>query len=326
MEVEMTRIAIVEGDGIGHEVIPVAKKVLDLLHPEYEYFSVDVGYHRWEQTGCPCADRDIAELKTAKAILFGAITTPPMKDYQSVVLRLRKALDLYANLRPVKGEGFDIMIVRENTEGLYSGIEEINTDRATTLRVVTRAGTERIVRTAIRLVKERNGRLTIGHKANVLKSDVMFRDICSSEAESAGISWNEKFIDALALDVLQHPASYDVIVTTNIFGDILSDVASYLVGGLGLVPSANIGDHHALFEPVHGSAPDIAGKNIANPIAALRSAGLLLRYCGDPEGSNRIEAAVQTVIAQGIRTRDLGGSAGTREFGNAVVQALLRRN
>jgi methanogen homoisocitrate dehydrogenase len=324
MEVEMTRIAIVEGDGIGHEVIPVAKKVLDLLHPEYEYFSVDVGYHRWEQTGCPCADRDIAELKTADAILFGAITTPPMKDYQSVVLRLRKALDLYANLRPVKGNSFDIMIVRENTEGLYSGIEEITADRATTLRVVTRTGTERIVRTAIRLAKERNGRLTIGHKANVLKSDVLFRDICSAEAESAGISWNDKFIDALALDILQHPASYDVIVTTNIFGDILSDMASYLVGGLGLVPSANIGDHYALFEPVHGSAPDIAGKNIANPIAALRSAGLLMTYCGDPFGSNRIEAAVQTVLAQGIKTRDLGGSAGTREFGNAVVRALIK--
>jgi methanogen homoisocitrate dehydrogenase len=297
-----------------------------LLHPEYEYFSVDVGYHRWEQTGCPCADRDIAELKTADAILFGAITTPPMKDYQSVVLRLRKALDLYANLRPVKGNGFDIMIVRENTEGLYSGIEEITADRATTLRLVTRSGTKRIVRIAIRLAKERNGRLTIGHKANVLKSDVFFRDICSAEAESAGISWNDKYIDALALDILQHPESYDVIVTTNIFGDILSDTASYLVGGLGLVPSANIGDHYALFEPVHGSAPDIAGKNIANPIAALRSAGLLLTYCGDPFGSNRIEAAVQTVLARGIRTRDLGGSAGTREFGDAVVRALMKVN
>jgi methanogen homoisocitrate dehydrogenase len=325
MAFEMTRIAIVEGDGIGHEVIPVAKKVLDLLHPEYEYFSVDVGYHRWQQTGCPCADRDIEDLKTADAILFGAITTPPMKDYQSVVLRLRKSLDLYANLRPVKGNGFDIMIVRENTEGLYSGIEEIAVDRATTLRVVTRTGTERIVRTAIRLAKERNGHLTIGHKANVLKSDVLFRDICSAEAESAGISWNDKFIDALALDILQHPASYNVIVTTNIFGDILSDMASYLVGGLGLVPSANIGDRYALFEPVHGSAPDIAGKNIANPIAALRSAGLLLTYCGDLFGSNRIEAAVQTVLTEGIKTRDLGGSSGTREFGNAVIQALLTK-
>jgi methanogen homoisocitrate dehydrogenase len=156
----------------------------------------------------------------------------------------------------------------------------------------------------------------------VLKSDVLFRDICLAEAKSAGLSCNDKFIDALALDILQHPASYDVIVTTNIFGDILSDVASYLIGGLGLVPSANIGDHHALFEPVHGSAPDIAGKNIANPIAALRSAAMLLAYCGDARGSERIEAAVQAVLAGGIRTRDLGGSAGTREFGEAVLRRL----
>jgi methanogen homoisocitrate dehydrogenase len=321
----MTRIAIVEGDGIGHEVIPVAQNVLELLHPEYEYFPVDVGYHRWEMTGCPCADRDIADLKTADAILFGAITTPPMKDYQSVVLRIRKVLDLYANLRPVKGNGFDIMIVRENTEGLYSGIEEISADRATTLRVVTREGTVRIVRSAIRLAQQRSGRLTIGHKANVLKSDVLFRDICLAEAKSAGVSCNDKFIDALSLDILQHPASYDVVVTTNIFGDILSDVASYLVGGLGLIPSANIGDRYALFEPVHGSAPDIAGRNIANPIAALRSAGMLLAYCDDARGAERIEAAIQAVLAAGIKTRDLGGPVGTKEFGEAVIRALLQK-
>ena len=318
----MTRIAIAEGDGIGHEVIPVARSALDLLHPEYDYFTVEVGYGMWERTGCPCADKEIRELKDADAILFGAITTPPMKDYQSVVLRIRKALDLYANLRPVKDGGFDIMIVRENTEGLYSGIEESSPDRATTLRVVTRVGTERIVRMAIRLAKQRRTFLTIGHKANVLKSDVLFRDICIAEAKAAGVSYNEKFIDALSLDVLQHPASYDVVVTTNIFGDILSDVASYLVGGMGLVPSANIGERYALFEPVHGSAPDIAGKNIANPIAALRSAGMLLTHVGDAEGEDHIEAAIRAVLAQGIKTRDLGGSAGTREFGEAVLRVL----
>jgi methanogen homoisocitrate dehydrogenase len=320
----MTRIAIVEGDGIGHEVIPVAQQALELLHHEFEYFPVDVGYGRWEQTGCPCADGDISALKTADAVLFGAITTPPMKDYQSVVLRIRKALDLYANLRPVKGDSFDIVIVRENTEGLYSGIEEIGPDRATTLRVVTRTGTERIVRAAIRCAGQRRGKLTIGHKANVLKSDVFFRDICIEEAKKAGVTYNDKFIDALALDVLQHPQAYDVIVTTNIFGDILSDVSSYLVGGLGLVPSANIGDRYALFEPVHGSAPDIAGKNIANPIAALRSAAMLLANLGDQEGAVRIESAISTVLSSGIMTRDIGGSAGTREFGGAVLHALGR--
>lgn len=320
----MTKVAIVEGDGIGHEVIPVAFRVLENLHPEFEYFPVEVGYGKWEQTGCPCADREIEDLKTADAVLFGAITTPPMKDYQSVVLRIRKALDLYANLRPVRGGGFDIMIVRENTEGLYSGIEETGPDRATTLRVVSRSGSERIARAAIRLVHQRKGRLTIGHKANVLKSDILFRDICSSEAKAAGIPFNDRFIDALALDILQHPAAYDVIVTTNIFGDILSDVASYLVGGLGLVPSANIGDRYALFEPVHGSAPDIAGKNIANPIAAIRSAAMLLEYLGDMDGAGRVESAISRVLAQGIRTHDLGGTAGTREFGDAVLREVAR--
>jgi len=318
----MTKIAVVEGDGIGHEVIPVARSVLELLHPEFDYFPVEVGYGMWERTGCPCADKEIRELKEADAILFGAITTPPMKDYQSVVLRIRKALDLYANLRPVKGEGFDIMIVRENTEGLYSGIEQTGPDQATTLRVVSRRGTERIVRSAIRLAQERTGLLTIGHKANVIKSDVFFRDICLAEAKSAGIQYNDKFIDALSLDLLQHPKNYSVVVTTNMFGDILSDVASYLVGGLGLVPSANIGERYALFEPVHGSAPDIAGKNSANPVAAIRSAAMLLDYVGDKDGAIQVESAIGSVLAQGIRTRDLGGSAGTREFGKAVQNVL----
>jgi methanogen homoisocitrate dehydrogenase len=321
----MTKIAVVEGDGIGHEVIPVAKKVLEMLHPEYDFFSVDVGYGKWEQTGCPCADRDIAALKTADAILFGAVTTPPMKDYQSVVLRIRKSLDLHANLRPVRGDGFDIMIVRENTEGLYSGIEDLTPDRATTLRVVSRAGTERIVRTAIRLAQERNGLLTIGHKANVIKSDVFFRDICIAEAKAAGIAYNDKFIDALSLDLLQHPKNYNVVVTTNMFGDILSDVAAYLVGGLGLVPSANIGSEYALFEPVHGSAPDIAGKNLANPIAAIRSASMLLVYLGDPIGAERIETAIHTLVSQGICTCDLGGSAGTKEFGVSLIGELSQK-
>jgi len=318
----MTRIAIVEGDGIGHEVIPVARSALELLHPEYEYFEVDVGYGMWERTGCPCADKEIESLKTADAILFGAITTPPMKDYQSVVLRIRKSLDLYANLRPVKGNGFDIMIVRENTEGLYSGIEDSGPDRATTLRLVTRYGTERIVRKALRIAGQRRGLLTVGHKANVLKSDVLFRDVCLAEAKAAGTMHNDKFIDALALDILQHPGAYDVVVTTNVFGDILSDVASYLVGGLGFVPSANIGDKYALFEPVHGSAPDIAGKNIANPVAALRSAAMLLSHLGDAAGAVRIEDAIAKAIGSGIRTRDLGGSVGTKEFGDAVIRML----
>lgn len=319
----MVRVAVVEGDGIGHDVIPVAVRALTTLKPDIELYSVEVGYHRWEETGCPCGDIDIAELKRADAILFGAVTTPPMKNYQSVVLRIRKELDLYANYRPIRGNGIDILIVRENTEGLYSGIEEIGPDRATTLRVVTRRGTERIVRAAIREVKKRK-HLTIGHKANVLKSDVFFRNICLEEARRAGVPCHEKFIDALSLDILLHPSAYDVVVTTNIFGDILSDVASYLVGGLGMVPSANIGDNHALFEPVHGSAPRLAGKNIANPIAALRSAALLLEYLGDTPAALRIESAIEATLHHGIKTPDLGGTATTSEFGDAIAKLLVR--
>jgi methanogen homoisocitrate dehydrogenase len=318
--VKVRHIAVVCGDGIGQEVIPIAREVLSCLHPEFEFFPVEVGYGRWKRTGEAMGADDLALLKSADAILFGAVTTPPSPDYQSVVVRIRKELDLFANVRPVNGDGFDITVVRENLEGLYSGIEEVGEYRATTLRLLTRRECERIARFACSITGPRT--LTVGHKANVLKSDVFFREICLHEASVAGVKCNERFIDALCLDVLLHPASYDVIVTTNMFGDILSDVAAYLVGGLGMLPSANIGEDYALFEPVHGSAPDIAGQGVANPVAALRSAALLLRYAGDISGSDAVEHAIQQVFSGGTRTRDLGGSAGTKEFGDAVLYEL----
>jgi methanogen homoisocitrate dehydrogenase len=324
MEGEEVKIAIVEGDGIGHEVIPVARRVLETLRPDFEFFEVEVGYAKWERTGQPCTDEDIASLKTADAILFGAITTPPDPDYRSVVLRIRRELDLYANIRPVKGEGFDIVIVRENTEGLYSGIEWREADRACTVRIVTERGSRRIARKACELAQKRS-HLTVGNKANVIKSDTLFRDICLEEAAKLGVPCTTQYIDALALDLLMYPGRYDVIVTTNIFGDILSDIAAYLVGGLGMLPSANLGDEYALFEPVHGSAPDIAGNNVSNPIAAIRSAALLLGYAGDRENACRIEEAIELTIQQGIKTPDLGGTARTYEFGEAVVANLHPR-
>jgi methanogen homoisocitrate dehydrogenase len=262
-------------------------------------------------------------LASADAILFGAVTTPPAPDYRSVIVRIRKELDLYANVRPVWGAGFDIIVVRENTEGLYSGMEKIEQDSACTLRCITRKGSERIARYSCSLARKRRG-ITIGHKANVLKSDVFFRDICIAEARNAGIEVKDRFIDALCLDVLQHPADYDVIVTTNMFGDILSDVTAYLVGGLGLLPSGNIGTDHSLFEPVHGSAPDIAGRNIANPIAALRSAAMLLHHVGEHASCGLVEQAIRHTIEHGIITRDLGGSAGTSEFAESVLSYLKR--
>ncbi|HII76648.1 MAG TPA: NAD-dependent isocitrate dehydrogenase, partial [Methanolinea sp.] len=208
------RVAVVEGDGIGHEVIPVAKRALEVLRPDMEFFPVEVGYGRWERTGQAITEDEIDALASADTILFGAVTTPPSPDYRSVIVRIRKELDLYANLRPVWGEGFDILVVRENTEGLYSGVEKIEQDSACTVRCITRKGSERIARFACGFARSRTG-LTIGHKANVLKSDVFFRGICIAEANAAGVPWKECFIDALCLDILQHPERYDVIVTTN---------------------------------------------------------------------------------------------------------------
>ncbi|MGA2935167.1 MAG: isocitrate/isopropylmalate family dehydrogenase [Methanomicrobiales archaeon] len=319
----MPRIAVVEGDGIGQEVIPVAREILAAIRPDLEFFPVEVGYGRWERTGEAITSADIRAMKGADAILFGAVTTPPDPNYRSVIVRMRKELELYANVRPVKGNAADIVIVRENTEGLYSGIEEVGPDSATTLRVITRKGSERIARFACTLAKGRR-HLTIGHKANVLKADTLFRDICISVSKEAGVPYREKFIDALCLDVLQHPLEYDVIVTENMFGDILSDVAAFLVGGLGMLPSGNIGDRHSLFEPVHGSAPKHAGKNTANPIAAIRSGAMLLEHLGDRENAVRIEGAVDQVLASGLKTRDLGGNAGTKEMGKGVLGALAR--
>jgi methanogen homoisocitrate dehydrogenase len=313
------RVAVVAGDGIGREVVPVARDVLCFVRPDIEFFEVELGYGKWEQTGTACDDADIAALKSADAILFGAITTPPDPEYRSVLLRIRHELDLYANLRPVKGKDFDILIVRENTEGLYSGIEWTEADRACTLRVITRRGSRRIARFACERTRSH---LTVGNKANVLKSDVLFRDICLEEAARAGVPCTAQYIDSLALDILMSPSNYDCIVTTNIFGDILSDVAAFLVGGLGLLPSANIGRRYALFEPVHGSAPDIAGRNIANPIAAVRSAGLLLDHIGEREAAAQVEEAITATLAADITTPDMGGTATTEAFGRALLREL----
>ena len=320
----MTKVAVVKGDGIGHEVVPVAREILAAVRPDFEFFDVEVGYGLWERTGSACGEETIADLESADAILFGAVTTPPDPGYRSVLLQIRHALDLYANVRPIQGEGVDIVIVRENTEGLYSGIEWTEPDRACTVRVVSRRGSERIARYACTLAGSRR-HLTIGNKANVLKSDCLFVEVCTAEAARMGVPCTARYIDALCLDLLMHPDLYDVVVTTNMFGDILSDAAAYLVGGLGMLPSANIGKRAALFEPVHGSAPDIAGQNIANPVAAIRSAAMLLSHLGDPASAAAVEEAVCRVIGMGVRTRDLGGVAGTREFGAAVLREVGRR-
>ena len=316
-------VVIAPGDGIGQEVMPVAAKALETLHPDWTYIPVELGYECYQKTGLSLSDDVLLTMKESDAILFGAITTPPSKDYGSILLRIRKELDLYANIRPVQAPDIDIIIVRENSEGLYSGIEWREKDRACTVRVVSEVATRRIIRHAVELAKKRRGHLTIGTKANVLASDAYFYEIALDEISKSAepIIHTMKYIDALVLDVIQHPTQYDVIVTTNMFGDILSDAAAYLCGGLGMLPSANIGLHHLLFEPVHGSAPDIAGTNRANPVAAIRSAALLMQHLGDSRGAY-LETAIQNTWKTGLKTRDLGGSASTTEFSNEFLRQL----
>lgn len=323
------KLAVIEGDGIGREVIPEAVKVLDAFGLDIEKFPLELGYTRWERTGTAMSDEDLETLKRCDAVLFGAITTVPDPNYKSVLLTIRKELDLYANIRPIKPlpgvigvtgrNDFDFVIVRENTEGLYSGIEEIGPDCSYTKRVITRRGSERIASYACKLARFRKNKLTIVHKSNVLKSDKLFLDVCRQTASTAGVEYNDMLVDSMAYSLIMHPEKYDVIVTTNLFGDILSDMCAALVGSLGLVPSANIGDKYAFFEPVHGSAPDIAGKGISNPVAAILCVKMLLEWMGEPHAVV-IDNAIAEILLNKVTTPDLGGKASTGEMGNAIKE------
>ncbi|WP_445476412.1 isocitrate/isopropylmalate family dehydrogenase [Methanococcoides methylutens] len=323
------RVAVVEGDGIGREVIPAAVEVLDAFGLPIEKVPLELGYGKWEKCGVAIDDNDLDVLKSCDCVLFGAITTPADPNYKSVLLTIRKELDMYANIRPIKPlpgvtgvtgkSDFDFVIVRENTEGMYSSIEEIHEDVAYTKRVVSRKGSERIAKSACALAKERRNDLTIVHKSNVLKSDTLFLNVCRDVATSEGVDHKDMLVDAMAYSLMKYPERYDVVVTTNLFGDILSDMSAALVGSLGLAPSANIGDKYAFFEPVHGSGPDIAGKGIANPIAAILSMKMMLEWMGYQREAELVEKAVGNSILEKITTHDLGGNASTIEVGRAIA-------
>lgn len=335
------RVAIVEGDGIGKEVIPEAVAILDYFNETYgwnvEKIPVEVGFGKWERTGEAMTEADISLLKTCDAILFGAITTVSDPSYKSVLLRIRKELDLYANIRPIrpikgiykclqikdrKEEDVDIVIVRENTEGLYSGVEEIGEDRSTTLRIITKKASARIAKHACSLAAGRKSKLTAVHKSNVLKSDKLFLESCRKAAEENAVGFSDKLVDIFAYDLIMSPSKYDVVVTTNLFGDILSDLGAVLLGGIGLAPSANIGDHRALFEPVHGSAPDIAGRGTANPIAAILSLQMMFEWMGKKREACLISKAVAKTVEDGIVTPDLGGNYTTKESGDYILSRI----
>ena len=322
------KIAVVPGDGIGKEVLPVAYAVLQTVMPGAEYVPVDVGYERYRREGVAVAPEDLETIKGCDCVLFGAITTPPGKPYRSIILTLRNELGLYANIRPFRSctispRKVDFTIYRENTEDLYAGIEEISRDEARSVRLITRKASERIARAACS--KAGIKRLTIIHKANVLKSDELFRDACIATAESMRIQYEEMLVDTAAYNLIRSPEMFDTIVTTNMFGDILSDEAAALIGSLGMSPSANVGDRYALFEPVHGSAPDIAGKNLANPSAIVLAGALMLRHLNEPAAAEKIERAVSSVLKEGkFVTRDFnpGSPVGTTEMGEEIIRNL----
>jgi methanogen homoisocitrate dehydrogenase len=317
-------VAVVAGDGIGPEVVESALMVLEAAGAEFEKVPVEIGLSRWKKTGLAMGEDDLETIKQCECILLGAITTPPDPNYRSVLLRLRKDLDLYANIRPFHSGALDFIIVRENTEGLYSGIEEVGEEESHTLRVITRRGSERIAKVSCDLATKRK-KLTIVHKSNILMSDRLFLKTCQRVAADRQVPVEDMLVDAAAYSLVINPGRFDILVTTNLFGDILSDEAAGIVGSLGLCASANIGESRALFEPIHGSAPDIAGKGIANPIGAVRSAAMMMEWLGDPKIACRIEEAVQQTLMQGIATPDLGGSCKTEDVTRAVAANLAEK-
>jgi methanogen homoisocitrate dehydrogenase len=329
----MYNLTLIPGDGVGPEVTKALLHVLDAVDLEFNYTLADAGDACFKKTGTTIPHETLTKAKKADATLFGSVTTVP--GHKSAIITLRKELGLYANIRPIKSypgvkslfEGLDIVIVRENSEGLYSGIEEYTEVGATALRIVTRSASERICKFAFNYTqKTGRNKVTAIHKANVLKkTDGIFRDSFFKVAKNfPDIISNEKYIDAAAMFLITRPHDFDVIVTTNLFGDILSDEGAGLVGGLGMAPSANIGDHNALFEPVHGSAPDIAGLGVSNPSAMILSAVMMMDYLGENYEARRLENSLLNVLGEGkVVTPDLGGTSKTIEMADEIRNKLL---
>jgi homoisocitrate dehydrogenase len=337
------RICIIPGDGIGPEVLAVAVRALQALVPGVELSSAEAGWAAFQRHGVALPAATLAAAHAADAILFGAVASPShsVPGYRSPIVQLRRELDLYANIRPTvvsssQPSAFNpqpsLVVVRENTEGLYAGRERLEDDGATAIaeRVITRRASTRIVRAACELARRRAaelgrpGRLTIVHKANVLRvSDGLFRETALAVAgDYPDLSVGELLVDVAAMHLAQSPTRFDVIVTTNLFGDILSDIACIHGGGLGLAASANLGDGRALFEPVHGAAPDIVGQGIANPLAALECVAMLLDWRERPAEAARLRAATSAVLRGGPHTPDLGGAATTADVAEAVLTRL----
>jgi isopropylmalate/isohomocitrate dehydrogenase-like protein len=329
----MKSICVLPGDGIGPEVIECAVEVLKGATDELNFVPADIGRSAYEKVGSYLPPETLQLMRSCDSSLFGAITSIEGPEYDPPVLRFRKELDLYANLRPVKTlvnlpnrAPIDVVIVRENSEGMYTQNEVYDDGGVTTLRRVTRKGSERIVDFAIQyaLANGRRG-ITCVHKANVLRaSDGLFVSIFREKMRTRGkvLRMSEQLVDSAAMKLFTDPSAFDVIVTLNLYGDILSDVAAGVAGGLGFAPSGNIGPKHSVFEPAHGSAPDIADKGIANPTAAVLAGAMMLTHIGLPEIASRIERAVSEFYSSGHLTTDMGGRHGSKSFTGHILRNL----
>jgi isocitrate/isopropylmalate dehydrogenase len=359
------KIAWLPGDGVGVDVCEATKIVLDKTGLDAEYIHGDIGWEFWCKEGNPLPDRTIDLMKNTDCAFFGAITSKPKNDsikelapelqnkglvYFSPIVKMRQLLDLYICLRPCQGfaknplnykEDIDIVVFRENTEGMYIGVEyqtvppemyplkgmeKIPKDAAISIRSVTKKGSERIIRAAFEYARKNNRKkVTVVNKANVLRATCgLFLDVAKQVAKDyPDIQFDSANIDAICMWLLKNPLSYEVIVTTNLFGDILSDLASQLVGGMGFACSGNIGEKYAVFEPTHGSAPKYAGLYKVNPIASILAAKMMLDWLGETEKANKVYDSVKSVISEGkIRTYDMGGTSSTLDMAKAIAEKI----
>ena len=328
-------ITLIPGDGIGPEVTSAVVKVLETAGLDVEWDAQAAGILAVEQHGDPLPPELIDSIARTKVALKGPVTTPVGGGFTSVNVGLRKALGLYANLRPVwnipsvpsRYTGIDLVIVRENTEDLYSGLEhEVVPGVVESLKIITEEASERVATFAFEYARKHGRkRVTAIHKANIMKmGDGLFlRSVQKIATRYPDIACDDRIVDAACMHLVMNPSQFDVLLLPNLYGDIVSDLCAGLVGGLGVVPAANLGTEIGVFEAVHGSAPDIAGKNLANPTALLLSSVLMLHHIGEGALANRVMAALGGVLSEGkVRTRDLGGAAGTREFADAICQRL----
>ena len=329
----MYHICLLPGDGVGLEVLPATQKILEATGLSFDFTQAQAGWETFQKTGTSVPKETITAIKAADATLAGAFTSPKeyVEGHFGAIRFLRRELDLFANIRPAKTrpvkdsfENVDLLMVRENTEGLYVSNERSYGDVAIADSVITRSASERIAKVAFEHAQKRQKELAIIHKANVLPltSGLFLKTALEVAKSYQDVDTTDIIVDAAAMKLVRSPENFDVLVTTNLFGDILSDLMAGLVGGLGLAPSANIGSHYAIFEPVHGSAPDIAGQGIANPTATILTAAMMLEHLGEIDTAKSLDLAINTVLQKGPLTPDLGGKASTEEFTNAVIKTL----